>query len=42
VTDHAAGDLEGRAASFSVGATKNAKGAVASFDDVVLRVPNPF
>ena len=26
----------------SVGAAKNAKGAVASFDDVVVRVPSPF
>jgi hypothetical protein len=42
VRDDAAGDLEGRASSFSVGATKSAKGAAASFDDVVLRVPSPF
>jgi hypothetical protein len=41
-TDHAAGDLQGRASGFAVGATKNAKGAAASFDDVVVRVPNPF
>lgn len=41
-TDHAAGELEGRASSFSVGAAKNAKGATGSFDDVVLRVPSPF
>lgn len=41
-TDDAAGELEGRASGFSVGAGKNAKGAAASFDDVVLRVPNPF
>jgi hypothetical protein len=41
-TDRAAGDLQGRASGFAVGATKNAKGAVASFDDVVVRVPDPF
>lgn len=41
-TDRAAGDLQGRASGFAVGATKNAKGAVASADDVVIRVPNPF
>jgi hypothetical protein len=41
-TDDAAGDLQGRATGFAVGATKNAKGAVGSADDVVVRVPNPF
>ena len=41
-TDRAAGDLQGRASGFAVGATKNAKGAAGSFDDVVVRVPNPF
>lgn len=40
-TDPAAGDLQGRASGFAVGATKKAKGAAASFDDVVVRVPNP-
>jgi hypothetical protein len=40
-TDPAAGDLQGRASGFTVGATKNAKGAAGSFDDVVVRVPNP-
>jgi hypothetical protein len=40
-TDHSAGDLQGRASGFAVGAAKNAKGAAASFDDVVVRVPNP-
>jgi hypothetical protein len=40
-TDRAAGDLQGRASGFAVGATKNAKGAAASFDDVVVRVPSP-
>ncbi len=42
VTDDAAGELQGRATGFSVGATKAAKGLVGSIDDVVLRVPNPF
>jgi hypothetical protein len=40
-TDAAAGELQGRASGFAVGATKNAKGAAASFDDVIVRVPNP-
>jgi hypothetical protein len=42
VTDDASGELQGRASGFSIGANGNAKGAVGSFDDVVLRVPNPF
>ena len=42
VTDPAAGELQGRASGFSVGAIGNAKGAVGSFDDVVVRVPSPF
>jgi hypothetical protein len=42
VTDEGAGDLTGRASGFSVGSTKNAKGAQASVDDVVVRVPSPF
>jgi len=41
-TDRAAGDLQGRASGFAVGAGKSAKGATASFDDVVVRAPNPF
>jgi hypothetical protein len=41
-TDRAAGDLPGRASGFVVGATKNAKGAAASIDDLVVRAPNPF
>jgi hypothetical protein len=40
-TDHAAGELQGRASGFAVGAAKKAKGAAASFDDVVIRVPSP-
>ena len=42
VTDAAAGELKGRASGFSVGSAKNAKGAVASVDDVMIRVPSPF
>jgi hypothetical protein len=42
VTDEGAGDLSGRASGFSVGSTKVAKGAQASFDDVVVRVPSPY
>ncbi len=39
--DRAAGELRGRASGFAVGANRGAKGATASFDDVVVRVPNP-
>jgi hypothetical protein len=42
VTDEGAGELSGRASGFSVGSAKNAKGAQASVDDVVVRVPSPF
>lgn len=42
VTDEGAGDLSGQASGFSVGSAKNAKGAQASVDDVVVRVPSPF
>jgi hypothetical protein len=41
VNDAAAGELEGRASGFSLGAVGNAKGATGSFDDVVIRVPSP-
>jgi len=41
-TDDAAGDLQGRASAFSVGSLANAKGVVASVDNLVVRVPNPF
>ncbi len=41
-TDAAAGELQGRTAGFSLGAVGNAKGALGSFDDVVVRVPNPY
>jgi len=40
--DESAGELGGRASGFSVGSAKNAKGAQASFDDIVVRVPSPF
>jgi hypothetical protein len=41
-TDAAAGDLSGRAAGVSIGSATNATGALASVDDVVIRVPEPF
>ncbi len=41
-TDEGAGELSGRASAVSVGADSNAKGAMASVDDVVVRVPSPF
>lgn len=42
VNDAAAGDLEGRASGFSLGAIGSAKGATGSFDDIVVRVPSPL
>jgi hypothetical protein len=42
VEDRAAGELKGRASGFAIGSAKNAKGAVGSVDDVVVRGPNPF
>jgi hypothetical protein len=42
VVDAASGELQGRTAGFSLGAAGNAKGALGSFDDVVVRVPSPF
>lgn len=42
VTDGAAGFLQGRSSGFSLGAVGKAKGAVGSFDDVVVRVPSPY
>lgn len=42
VTDSASGELQGRASGFSLGAVGNAKGAVGSFDDVVVRAPSPY
>lgn len=41
-TDAGAGELGGRASGFAIGSAKSAKGAEASFDDVVVRVPSPF
>jgi hypothetical protein len=41
-TDEGAGELKGRASGFSVGSAKVAKGAQATFDDIVVRVPSPF
>jgi hypothetical protein len=41
-TDEGAGELTGRASGFSVGSAKIAKGAQATVDDVVVRVPSPF
>jgi len=41
-SDESAGELSGRASGFSVGSRKNAKGAQASFDEIVVRVPSPF
>jgi hypothetical protein len=42
VTDEAAGPLKGRYAGVSVGSSRAAAGAVASFDDLLVRVPSPF
>ena len=42
VTDAGAGELTGRASGFSVGSAKAAKGAQATVDNVVVRVPSPF
>lgn len=42
VTDSAAGELEGRSSGFSLGVIGDAKGAMGSFDDVVVRVPSPY
>jgi hypothetical protein len=41
-TDPGAGDLSGRASTVIAGAAGNAKGLVASVDDLVVRVPSPF
>ena len=41
-TDEGAGALGGRASGFSLGSAKVAKGAQATVDDVVVRVPSPF
>lgn len=40
--DPGAGELSGRASGFSLGSAKVAKGAGATVDDVIVRVPSPF
>lgn len=40
--DPGAGELSGRASGFSLGSAKVAKGAGATVDDVVVRVPSPY
>lgn len=40
--DPGAGELSGRASGFSLGSAKVAKGAVATVDDVVVRIPSPY
>jgi hypothetical protein len=42
VSDPASGELQGRTSGFSLGAVGNAKGAMGSFDDIVVRVPSPY
>lgn len=43
ITDEEGGPLKGRYSTVSVGVNKGfARGAIASFDDVVVRVPSPF
>jgi len=42
VTDPNAGELTGRASGVAIGSAKNSSGAIASVDDVVVRVPSPF
>lgn len=42
VTDSLAGEMQDRASGVSLGAVGNAKGTTGSFDDVLVRIPNPF
>jgi hypothetical protein len=42
IVDDRIGALKGRFSGFSVGAGGTANGAVASFDDVSVRIPSPF
>jgi hypothetical protein len=42
ITDEQSGPLEGRSTTVSFGSKKPAPGAKASFDDVIVRVPDPF
>jgi hypothetical protein len=41
-TDPGAGELSGRASGFSLGSAKVAKGAGATVDDVIVRIPSPY
>jgi hypothetical protein len=41
-TDSSSGQIAGRFSALSVGSTRNARAALASFDDVLVRVPDPF
>lgn len=40
--DPSAGELSGRASGFSLGSAKVAKGAGATVDDVIVRIPSPY
>jgi hypothetical protein len=40
-TDSAAGELAGRASGVAIGSAKSSSGAIASIDDVAVRVPTP-
>lgn len=40
--DPRAGQLEGRETLFSVGSKRRARTAMGSFDNVIIRIPNPF
>jgi len=42
LVDDEVGPVKGRFSGFSVGASGGAPGAVASFDDVSVRIPSPF
>lgn len=42
VVDETVGQVKGRFSGFSVGAAGQATGAIASFDDVSIRIPSPF
>ncbi len=42
VTDRAAGELQGRASGFAIGAASSASGAIGSIDDLAVRSPNPY
>ena len=42
VTDPGGGELTGRASGVAIGSAKSSSGAIASVDNVVVRVPSPF